>query len=197
MSPRYDDEWIAAMLDTDGRFGDVRPEALLIDTGLEEGQTVVDVGCGPGLLAFAAASVVGTTGKVYAVDVEQKMLDLVSSRAESSGLDNVVGVLSEGQRVPLPDGIAHYAICSQVLHFPDSFGDRVDMALDAARLVGTGGRLLVIEWVPEDGADQASRLGPEDTAEILRRAGLEPGEPLTLGDRQYSIAATSPGDGSR
>ena len=196
MSPRYDDEWIASMLDTDGRFGDVRPEALLIDTGLEEGQTVVDVGCGPGLLAFAAASVVGPAGQVYAVDIEERMLDLVSGRAESSGLDNVVVVLSEGQRVPLPDGIAQYAICSQVLHFPDTFGDRVDMALDAARLVGTGGRVLVIEWVPED-ADRASRLKPEGTAEILRRAGLEPGEPLRLGDRQYAIAATGRGDGSR
>ena len=181
------------MLDTEGRFGKVRPQNLLVDTGLRERQIVVDVGCGPGLLTFAAASLVGHEGKVYAVDIEQKMLDLVSSRAESTRLDNVLTVLSTGQGVPLPDAIAHYVICSQVLHYPDSFDDRVDMAREAARLVRPNGQVLVIEWVPQEGDDPASRLTPEDTNEILRLASLRFDKPLRLGGRQYAIIATRPG----
>ena len=193
MSARYDDEWIATMLDTEGRFGEVRPEDLLADTGLGAGQTVVDVGCGPGLLTFAAASVVGHDGKVYAVDIEQKMLELVSSRAESTGLDNVAPVLSAGPGVPLPDAMAHYAICSQVLHFPDAFADRVDMARDVARLLRPSGRILLIEWVPQEGDDPAKRLTPEQTEEVLRVAGLRSDKPLRLGEKQYAIVATRPG----
>ena len=194
MSPRYDDEWIAAMLDREGRFGRVRPEDLLVDTGLRESQIVVDVGCGPGLLTLAAASVVGPAGKVYAVDTEQKMLDLVDSRAKDAGLENVAPVASQGQPVPLPDESVDYAICSLVLHYPDAFDDRVDMALELARLLRVKGRLLVIEWVPQEGDDPASRLAQDDAEKILRQAHLHVGKPLRLGERQYAIVATRPGD---
>ena len=177
------------MLDTEERFGDLRPEDLLARAGLGRRQTVVDVGCGPGLLALAAAAVVRPLGKVYAVDIEQKMLDLVSSRAATEGAANIVTVFSAGARVPLPDQTADFVICSQVLHYPTDPGGRAEMARDVRRLVRPDGRVLVIEWAPQDGDDPASRLSPEDTEEILGRAGLRSENRFPVGQRQYAIVA--------
>jgi ubiquinone/menaquinone biosynthesis C-methylase UbiE len=178
------------MLDGDGRFGAAGPRGLLEDTGLRAGHTVVDMGCGPGLLTLAAASVVGAAGKVYAVDIKHKMLDLVSSTATTAGLGNVETVSSTGNEVPLPDHIAHYVICSQVLHYPDSIPERVDLARELARLVKPSGRILVIEWVPSEGDISVLRLAPADTEEILRRAGLRTDMTAPAGEKQYAIVAS-------
>ena len=101
MSLRYDDDWIDKLLDTSSRFGSIRPEDLLAESGPDDGHAVVDFGCGPGLLAFAASSIVAQKGKVYAVDIEPKMTDMVGTRAEQEGAGNVVTVLSAGGRILL------------------------------------------------------------------------------------------------
>ena len=189
MCARYDDEWIAAMMDTKGRFGSQTPEELLADTGLGAGQAVVDLGCGPGLLALVAARMVGREGKVFAVDTEGSMLDQMYSRAKHAGLENIETVHSDGGRTPLADGSADYAICSLVLHFPPDFPRRVEMAKDVARLLRSGGRSLWIEWTPKEDNDSATRLGPEEAAEILGEAGFECDAARPVGDMQFSILA--------
>ena len=190
MCARYDDEWIAAMMDTKGRFGRQTPGELLADTGLRAGQAVVDLGCGPGLLALVAAEMVGPGGKVFAVDTERSMLDQMDSRAKHSGLENIETVHSDGGRTPLPDGSADYAICSLVLHFPPDFPGRVEMAKDVARLLRSGGRSLWIEWTPKESDDPARRLGPKETAGILREAGFDTETARPVGDKQFAILAT-------
>ena len=107
MSPRYDQEWINSMLNMVTRLGAASPESLLRNTGLGSGQTVADIGCGPGLFAIPAAHVVGPQGGVYAVDTEQTMLDIVDERSAKESLAHVVTVLSDGNMIPLPDGVAH------------------------------------------------------------------------------------------
>ncbi len=192
MSPRYDDEWIARMLDVEGRLGNLTPEQLLISTGLAPNQTVVDVGCGPGFFTLPAAVVVGDLGRVYSVDIEQRMLDLVNSYAAKLGLGNVLTVYSRGGRVPLPDQIADYAICSLLLHDPTDHASRVDMAKDIRRLLREDGRLLVIEWTPQPGDDPARRLPADEMAAVLREAGLEFDDPQPLGEKQYMLVARVP-----
>ncbi|MBN1165548.1 MAG: class I SAM-dependent methyltransferase [Methanospirillaceae archaeon] len=50
------------------------------------GDTVLDIGCGPGLLTRAAARMSGENGCVIAVDVQQEMLDLAKQKAEEENL---------------------------------------------------------------------------------------------------------------
>ena len=56
MAPRYDDDWIASLMDLDKRVGAASPEELLSGCSLKAGDTVVDLGCGPGLFSIAAAN---------------------------------------------------------------------------------------------------------------------------------------------
>ena len=109
MSPRYDAEWVSGLLDANQRLGSLSPVDLLVQSGLSEGMTVVDYGCGPGFLTLPAARVVGREGRVYAVDVEPSMVALVAERAVEAGLRNVDALHNEAGVAPLPDAVADFA----------------------------------------------------------------------------------------
>ena len=49
--------------------------------------TVADIGCGMGYFSIAMARMVGKSGSVFAVDLQQKMLDIMRRRAEKAGVD--------------------------------------------------------------------------------------------------------------
>lgn len=61
------------------------PSALLAGL-VREGMTVADIGCGRGYFSIALARMVGDGGAVIAVDVQQKMLDMMMKRAHRAGV---------------------------------------------------------------------------------------------------------------
>ncbi len=56
------------------------------------GMTVMDVGCGMGLFSIAAAKIVGDRGLVIAVDLQQRMRDVLWRRATEAGVANRIRV---------------------------------------------------------------------------------------------------------
>jgi len=61
------------------------PEKIL-RSYVKPGMTAMDVGCGMGLFSIAMAKIVGKDGKVIAVDLQQKMLDVLQNRAKKAGV---------------------------------------------------------------------------------------------------------------
>jgi 2-polyprenyl-3-methyl-5-hydroxy-6-metoxy-1,4-benzoquinol methylase len=53
---------------------------------IKEGMTVIDYGCAMGYFSLPMAKMVGRTGKVYCFDIQEKMLQQLSARAEKAGL---------------------------------------------------------------------------------------------------------------
>ena len=124
MTDRYGDEWTAGLLDPGRRLGGLTARELLEDAGLRPGMTVVDYGCGPGLVTLQAAEAVGTAGKVYALDIHEGMVSLVGSRAAEAGLANLTVLLNDGPEAPLPDGVADVVTCTLVFHYKESRRER-------------------------------------------------------------------------
>jgi ubiquinone/menaquinone biosynthesis C-methylase UbiE len=73
---------------------------------LKPGMCVVDYGCGPGRYTIQFAQIVGKTGKVYAVDIQELALEAVRSKMRQYHLTNIQPVLSHGYYSGLPDAIA-------------------------------------------------------------------------------------------
>lgn len=73
---------------------------------IEMGMTVVDYGCGPGRYALKLAGMVGSGGKVYAVDIHKLAMATVRKRMDKEGIKNIEPVLAEGYNSTLPDNIA-------------------------------------------------------------------------------------------
>ncbi len=77
--------------------------AILSRLELSPGQSVLDAGCGPGLLTIPIARKVGKQGNVTALDVQEGMLQRAKDAATQAGLSNITYLqagLGEGKLPP-------------------------------------------------------------------------------------------------
>jgi ubiquinone/menaquinone biosynthesis C-methylase UbiE len=84
-----------------GLFRD--PYKALHDAGLEAGQTVLEVGCGPGFFTVPAARIVGDGGAVVALDINPVAVEHVRRKIQQAGVTNAKVVLANAAQTDLPD----------------------------------------------------------------------------------------------
>lgn len=72
-----------------GRMYNPLAEQFLIKNGLKPGMHVLEIGCGAGDMACWLANYVGGQGKVTAIDSSSKQIDIASSKAKDSGINNI------------------------------------------------------------------------------------------------------------
>lgn len=84
--------------------------------GIEEGHTVIDYGCGPGVYVRRASELVGPTGKVYAVDVHKLAVESVNRITDKYNLRNVEAMLAQGYSCSLDDHIADVIYALDMFH---------------------------------------------------------------------------------
>ena len=65
-------------------------ESFLTELGIREGSFVLDFGCGAGSYVFPAAKIVKKTGKVFAIDREQIVIDEIKEKAEQYEITNQI-----------------------------------------------------------------------------------------------------------
>ena len=96
-----------------------RPDAVVDALGLERGARVCDVGAGSGYFTLRLARAVGPTGKVFAIEAEPRMRDVLVRRLEEAHLANVEPVLAvDGVGLP-QEPVDRVLIVNAYHHFPD------------------------------------------------------------------------------
>ena len=192
MSERYSREWIESLLDG-ARFEGVGPRDLLAAHGVGSGHTIVDYGCGPGYLTLAAAEQAGPSGKVFAVDKEPRMVELVRERCAEARLSNVEAVWNGGSDAPVPDSAADFVLCFLVLHYPETDDGREAIARDIARLLKPDGQAVIVQWRADE--RRSSGITYDSLAGILESAGLAVEGPYPVSDAHYKAIAHKPRGG--
>ncbi|HEV7831295.1 MAG TPA: methyltransferase domain-containing protein [Pseudonocardiaceae bacterium] len=124
------------------RFGNKTVERL----GLRSGQQVLDLCCGSGESALAAAHAVGPLGRVLAVDAAAPMLELAAAKATAAGLRNVEFRQADATCIGLPDRLFDAVICVFGVFFAE---DMRTFTEEMWRMVAPGGMLAVTSWGPE------------------------------------------------
>jgi SAM-dependent methyltransferase len=81
------------------------------------GQTLIDIGAGPGYATLDLAELVGPTGRVIAVDRSRRFLDVLERRVEERGYKNVTVIESDLDQVEFEPNVADGAWCRWVLAF--------------------------------------------------------------------------------
>ena len=84
--------WLAYTFDNPLRRIFHKPEEIFIPY-LKEGMTAIDLGCGMGYFSIGMAKLIGETGKVISVDLQQQMLDTLIQRARKAGVANRITTL--------------------------------------------------------------------------------------------------------
>ncbi len=108
--------------------------------GLRQGETVVDVGCGTGLLAYDLAATVGADGRVIGCDPAPAMLAVAQERC--AGLAQVDLLVGDALALPVPDAVADVAVSTQVYEYVAE----TDAAMAQIwRILRPGGRLSILD----------------------------------------------------
>jgi len=79
--------WLAYTFDNPLRRIFHKPEKIF-SPYLDKGMTAIDIGCGMGFFSIGMARIVGETGKVISVDLQEEMLDILIKRATKAGVAN-------------------------------------------------------------------------------------------------------------
>ncbi len=164
--------WQAAgWLERPERQQEERPDLLLAELSLKPGLVVADIGAGSGYHSRRIAEVVGKTGKVYAVDVQPQMVQMLSAIAREERYINVKPILSTVDDVKLPLASVDLAIMVDVYHeleFP------LEVLRSIVKSLKPGGIVAFVEYRAEDANVPIKALHKMSEAQIKREAARHP-----------------------
>ena len=164
--------WQAAnWLERPERSREERPDLLLAEQQLKPGMVVADIGAGSGYHTRRMAEAVGKAGKVYAVDVQPQMVQMLSAIAREERYSNVKPILSTVDNVKLPAGSVDLAVMVDVYHeleFP------LEVLQSIVKSLKPGGRVVFVEYRAEDDNVPIKALHKMSEAQVRREAAQAP-----------------------
>jgi demethylmenaquinone methyltransferase/2-methoxy-6-polyprenyl-1,4-benzoquinol methylase/phosphoethanolamine N-methyltransferase len=116
---------------------------------VQSGERALEVGCGTGSLALAAARRAGPAGHVYGIDPDPVMIGIATDKARDQRLDVTfqVGLI---EKLPFDDGDFDLVLSSLMLHHLPADLQMLGLA-EVKRVLRPGGRFLAIDIAPPKG----------------------------------------------
>ncbi|MDB6040530.1 MAG: Methyltransferase type 11 [Verrucomicrobiales bacterium] len=124
-----------------------KPDELIKALAFKAGESVADVGAGSGYLSAPIARLVGTNGIVFAVEIQQEMLDLLIPKMSSQGITNITPVLGTISDTKLPKGAVDTVLMVDVYH---EFSHPYEMMRSICSSLKKNGRVVFVEYRAED-----------------------------------------------
>lgn len=136
----------AAWLDRPERDKEEGAERLVSLLGLKPTDAVADIGAGSGFFSFRLSPAV-PQGYVYAVDIQQEMLDMIKARQTKTQGANIVTILGGVADPRLKPNSIDLILLVDAYH---EFSYPREMGLAMARILKPGGRIALVEYRGED-----------------------------------------------
>ena len=182
-APLTTQEMIRELLSPEREQG-IDPFVILTFMPIEPYDTVADIGCGPGYFSIPLAKHL-VYGKLYALDIDDEMLDALRRRVSEANLGNVEILRCGETEFPVPKGSLDGAFLAFVVH---ASRDPVTMLKAVGELLKPNGWCTVLEWYrtqTEGGPPLEKRIGPEQLEALAREAGFRPRGRRDINGRQY------------
>jgi ubiquinone/menaquinone biosynthesis C-methylase UbiE len=123
-----------------------RPADVLEKFGVHEGQQVADLGAGSGYYALAASKIVGDSGKVYVVEVQNEILVRLAREAKREHISNIAFLHTDMERpggTKIADSVVDSALVCNVLF---QIENRPEFLEEVRRILKPSGRVLAVDW---------------------------------------------------
>jgi ubiquinone/menaquinone biosynthesis C-methylase UbiE len=137
----------AGWLERPQREKEEKVSKLMPSLEIKPEQVVADFGAGSGFHTMKLAKLVGPKGKVYAVDIQPEMLDLIGKRTKKDNVENVVLVHCTEKDPRLPAGKLDMIMMVDVYH---ELSYPYEVTLELVKSLKVGGRLVFVEFRLED-----------------------------------------------
>lgn len=154
----------AAWLERPERTAQEFPNRVLEALALAPDMYVADIGAGTGFFTFRLANFL-PEGRVYAVDIQQEMLDVIASRRDSIGVTNVIPVLGTEQSPELPENELDVVLVVDSYH---EFAYPYEMMRAILASLKPGGRLALVVYRGEDDTIPLDPLRKITLAQVRR-----------------------------
>ena len=168
------------------------PEKVVREIGVGAGMSVADLGCGPGFFTLPLAMAVGGTGKVYAVDSNERMLSHLKSNVQALGAPPraaIVPIAADVAATGIPSGTVDVAFFANVLH---DLAEPAAFLKELRRILrkGSGSVAVDIDWDKVEtgvGPPLGIRLSADESRAILSKGGFEVTKPIYGGRFHYGL----------
>jgi ubiquinone/menaquinone biosynthesis C-methylase UbiE len=171
------------------------PAAVLSRLHLAHGARVADVGAGTGYFAIPMAKTIGEPGEVFAVDLQQEMLDLLQQKLKHPDSPRNISLhLGTASPLPLPDNSVNLAFYGNVWHELD---DLEAAFREARRITMSRGQIAILDWRSDKesppGPPQDHRISAETVVNFLQTNGCHRVACYNIGEFSYMVTAELPG----
>ena len=146
LAPRKAEEW-ERTLEAPRRATTQKVDEVIADLSLKPGMVVADIGAGSGFFSRPIAKAVGPSGKVYAVDIQQGLLDYINKRDAEEKIPNIQTVLGEFDDPKIPARNVDLAFINDVLHHIEH---RAAYLKALGTYIKPSGRIAIIEMNKDD-----------------------------------------------
>jgi ubiquinone/menaquinone biosynthesis C-methylase UbiE len=123
------------------------PEGIIADSDIRPGMTILEIGCGSGAFTIAAARAVGPGGRVYALDIEERMLRQLERKlaeTENSEIRNIELLNKSAYELPFKDGSLDLVFMVTVFQ---EIPDKQRVLKEIQRVLKPSGILAISEWL--------------------------------------------------
>jgi ubiquinone/menaquinone biosynthesis C-methylase UbiE len=168
----------------------IDPGLLWAALDLPRGIIFLDVGCGQGNYALAAADRIGPAGVLYAVDLWEEGIIALKERAAREGRANLKALVAPAGQVPIDSLTVDVAFMATVLHDLVEAGTATGALTEAARVLKPGGLLAIVEFEKIDGPPgppRSIRLDPAAVEALVAPYGFRRQKTVKLGPYNYLI----------
>jgi ubiquinone/menaquinone biosynthesis C-methylase UbiE len=181
----------AHRLDDPERLRFLPPDAVLNRLPLKPGIVVADVGAGTGYFSLPIARAIGIGGKLFAVDVQHEMLELLQQKlGRPDTPSNIVLVHGEAKTTTLDDHSCDLVFLANVWH---ELPDHAAALMEIRRILKPGGTLAIVDWRPDTehppGPPVEHRISADNVCRDLESHGFECDAPFKVGQYSYMALA--------
>ncbi|MFN0196489.1 MAG: class I SAM-dependent methyltransferase [Planctomycetaceae bacterium] len=158
----------APWLERSEREEEERLTLLMKALDLQPGQIVADIGAGSGVITLMMAEQVGTEGKVFAVDVQQQMLDLLKKKLKKHDIQNVELVKGTEKSPKLETESIDMALMVDVYH---EFEFPYEMLNEISKALKPDGVIVFVEYRLEDPQIPIKLVHKMSVEQVKKEAG--------------------------